>query len=100
RARELSGATGLAVDALSNAAKTFLEITHDVMQQQTLIRELVQLKTLPMANQAAELVQTAVDMAEKLAAESKADAAAERARANRINLIVLIVVILSLVGSV
>ena len=100
RARELSGATGLAVDALSNAAKTFLDITHDVMQQQTLMRELVQLKTLPMANQAAELMQTAVDMAEKLAAAAKADAAAELARANRINLIAIIVVIAALAGSV
>jgi len=45
-------------------------------------------------------VQAAVDMAEKLAAQAKADAAAELARANRINLIALIVVILSLVGSV
>jgi methyl-accepting chemotaxis protein len=102
RARELSNGTDLpaSIDALSTSATTFFDITHDVMQQQTLMRELVQLKTLPMANQAAELVQTAVDMAEKLAAESKADAAAELARANRINLTVLIVVIASLVGSV
>jgi methyl-accepting chemotaxis protein len=102
RAHELSGASELTatIDALSTSATTFFDITHDVMQQQTLMRELVQLKTLPMANQAAELVQTAVDTAQKLAAEAKADAAAELAQANRINLIVLIVVILSLVGSV
>jgi len=102
RAHELSGGTGLtaAIDALSTTATAFFDITHDVMQQQTLMRELVQLKTLPMAKQAAEVVQAAVDMAEKLAVESKADAAAELARANRINLAVLIVVILSLVGSV
>ena len=102
RARELSSATDWpgAIDALSNAAKAFIDITHDVMQQQTLMRELVQLKTLPMANQAADLMQTAVDMAEKLAVTAKADAAAELAQANRVNLIAIIVVILSLVGSV
>ena len=102
RAHELSSATEstATIDSLSTSATTFFETTHDVMRQQTLMRELVQLKTMPMANQAAELVQTAVDMAEKLAAESKADAAAELAQANRINLIVLIVVMLSLLGSV
>ncbi len=71
RAQELSGATELraTIDALSTSANAFFDITHDVMRQQTLMRELVQIKTVPMANQAAELVQTAVDMAQKLAAE-------------------------------
>ena len=89
-----------AIDALAAQAKTFASITDEVLKAETTKTEIVELRTLPVANQATALMREAVDSAKKLAGEAKADAAAALAQANLISLVLAAIIVLALIGSI
>jgi len=88
------------VDALTADAKGFAAATTEALQLEAVKKDLAEVQTLPRANQAVELMRTAVDTAEKLAADAKEQAAAELVQANRIAFAAATAVILSLIGAV
>ena len=101
-ARSIVSDTGLlgTINSLAATVKAFSEATREAIRTETEKRELVDAKAVPVANQILELMRTAVDVAEKSAEEAKTLAASELSQANRLSFIMLIVMMLSLVGSV
>ena len=87
-------------DALSTDAKGFAAATAEALQMEASKKEIVEVQTLPRANHAIELMRTAVDTAEKSAADAKSAATAELSQANSIAFIAATAVILSLIGSI
>lgn len=94
--KELSGL----VDLLSVDAKGFAAATAEALQLEAVKKDLVENQTLPRANRAVELMRTAVDTAQKLAAEAKEQAAADLVQANRVAFAAALAVIVALIGSV
>lgn len=88
------------VEQLSAHAKGFAVATSETLQVEAVKKDLVELQTLPRANQAIELMRTAVDTAEKSAADAKTAAAAELSQAHGVAFIAATAVILSLIGSI
>ncbi len=88
------------VEQLSAHAKGFAVATSETIQVEAVKKDLVELQTLPRANQAIELMRTAVDTAEKSAADAKTAAAAELSQAHGVAFIAATAVILSLIGSI
>ena len=88
------------VEALSADAKGFGAATTEALQLEPVKKDLVEVQTLPKANQAIELMRVAVDTAGKLAGEAKVQAAAELTQANRIAFAIATAVIVSLIGAV
>jgi methyl-accepting chemotaxis protein len=88
------------LDVLSADAKGFADITREVFTAEAAKMELVAKRTLPVANQATELVRAAVDAASGRSQEARASATAELASANRVSFIVSTAVVLSLIGSI
>lgn len=85
----------LSADAKANAAATA-----EATKLEAVKKDLVEVQTLPRANQAIELMREAVDVAEKRATESQAEAAAQLSQSNRISFAASVAVILSLIGAV
>ncbi|HXI08118.1 MAG TPA: methyl-accepting chemotaxis protein [Bradyrhizobium sp.] len=102
RARSLSTDTGLiaGADELGGLIKAFNAANDEVLRLDGSKMELVNLKTLPVSNEAIGLMGTAVDTAEKLANDAKAAAASELTQANRISFALAVGVIMALVGSI
>jgi methyl-accepting chemotaxis protein len=100
-ARSLASDKGLlgSIDALFPIAKAFSSVTGEATKAEAVKRETSGM-VLAIANQALELMRSAVDTAEKLTQDAKAEAAAELSHANRMSSILAIVVMLTLAGSV
>ncbi|HXH46924.1 MAG TPA: methyl-accepting chemotaxis protein [Bradyrhizobium sp.] len=88
------------IEALSADAKANAAATAEAIKLEAVKKDLVEVQTLPRANQAIELMREAVDVAEKRATESQAEAAAQLAQSNRISFVASVAVILSLIGAV
>lgn len=88
------------IEALSSDAKGFAAATAEAAKFEAVKKDLVEMQTLPRANQAVELMRVAVEAADKLASEGKNDAAAQLSQSNRISFVASLAVILSLIGAV
>ena len=89
-----------AINALAAIVKGFSAATGEAIKAEAVKKELVDLKTLPVANQAQELMRTAVDLAERNTEEAKTLATTALNQADRLSFVMAIVVMLTLVGSV
>ena len=94
--KELQAAT----ETLSTNAKGFAAATAETLQMEAVKKDLVEVQSLPRSNQAIELMRAAVDTAEKLAGDTKAEAADELSHANRLAFGAGVAIILALIGSV
>jgi methyl-accepting chemotaxis protein len=101
-ARSIISDTGLlgTIDSLAGTVKGFSAATREAVQAEADKKELVDVKAVPAANQILELMQTALDIAEKNTEEAKKLATSELSQANRLSLVMTIVMMVSLVGSV
>lgn len=88
------------IEALSSDAKAFAAATAEAAKLEAVKKDIVEVQTLPRANQAAELMREAVEVADKLAAASQSEAAAQLSQSNRISFAASVAVILSLIGAV
>ena len=102
RARSVVNNKGLqsAIDSLTAIAKGFSAATTEVVQLEAVKKDIVDTKTLPIANRAQELMGTTIRYATKVAEEAKTQAATELTQANRLSFAAAVAVMLSLVGSV
>jgi methyl-accepting chemotaxis protein len=87
------------ISSLDQIVKRFLAANDDVVKTEELKGDIVANRTVKFANDAAELMEATVANAQTNAKASKEEVAASTAQANRINLIMTVVVILSLVAS-
>ena len=101
-ARSIISDTGLlgTIDWLAKTVKGFSAVTGEAIEVEAAKKALFNEKASPAANQIVELMRTALDTAARNAEDAKALAAAELSQANRLNLVVAVIVMLSLVGSV
>jgi methyl-accepting chemotaxis protein len=101
-ARSIISDTGLlgTINSLATTVKGFSAVTGEAIQAEAAKKELVDVKASPIANQARELMRTAVEVAGKNTEEAKALATADLGQANRLSFAMAIVMMLSLVGSV
>ena len=101
-ARSIISDTGLlgTINSLATTVKGFSAVTAEAIQAEADKKELVDAKASPVANQARELMRTAVEIAEKNTEEAKTLATTELGQANRLSFAMTIVMMLSLVGSV
>jgi methyl-accepting chemotaxis protein len=88
------------IESLATTVKGFSAATQEAIQAEAVKKELVDMKAVPIANQILELMQTALDIAGKNAEEAKKLATSELSQANRLSLVMTIVMMLSLLGSV
>jgi methyl-accepting chemotaxis protein len=102
RARGVSNDTGLqnAFETLGITANDFVKASGEALLLEPVKKDLVEVRTVPVANQALGLMRTAVDAAEKLAEEAKADATVESGSASRVSFAAAILVMMTLIGSV
>jgi methyl-accepting chemotaxis protein len=102
RARTVASDKGLqsAIDSLTVAANDFVRVTGEALLLEPVKKELVEVKTLPVASQALELMRAAVNIAEKRTEEAKTQAATELSSAGRVSFTGAILVVMTLVGSV
>ena len=87
------------ISSLDSIVKRFLAANDDVVKTEALKDDILANRSVKFANEAAELMEATVANAQKNFAVSKDEVAAETAQANRINLIMAGIVILSLVAS-
>ena len=101
-ARSIISDMGLlgAINSLAATVKIFSAATDEAIKAEAIKKDLVEVKAAPVANQAMQLMRTAMDIAEKNAAEAKTLATTELSQTNRLNFAMAIIVVLSLVGSV
>jgi len=101
-ARSIVSDTGLlgTIDSLAATVKGFSAATREAIEAEAAKKELVDVKALPIAHQILELTQTALDIAARSAEEAKTLATTELSQADRLSLVIAMVVMLSLVGSV
>jgi methyl-accepting chemotaxis protein len=88
------------VSNLSSIVKRFLAANEEAVKTEQLKNDITVSRTVAPAAQAAELMESTVDNAQKNAKTSKEEVIADTAQANSINLIMAIVVVVSLIGSV
>ena len=102
RSRSLSGDKALQsiIEPLAVLASDYVKATGEALLLDPVKKELVEVKTLPVGNQALGLMRAAVDTAEKLTEEAKNDAAAEMRFASRVSFASAIIVMMTLIGSV
>jgi methyl-accepting chemotaxis protein len=102
RARNVSNDKGVqnSIESMAAAANDFVKVTGEALLLEPVKKDLVEVKTLPVANQALGLMRAAVDTAEKLTEGAKADAAAELSSASRVSFAGAILVMMTLIGSV
>ena len=87
------------ISSLNSIVKRFLAANDEVVKTEQLKNDIVVNRTVNVATEAVELMETTVDTAQKNSTASKNEVVAETAQANRINLTMAVIVILSLVGS-
>jgi methyl-accepting chemotaxis protein len=87
------------ISSLDSIVKRFLAANDDVVKTETLKDDIIANRSVKFANEAAELMEATVSNAQKNSAVSKDEVAAETAQANRINLIMAGIVILTLIAS-
>jgi methyl-accepting chemotaxis protein len=87
------------ITSLDSVVKRFLAANDDVVKTEALKDDILANRSVKFANEAAELMEMTVSIAQKNFAVSKDEVAAETAQANRINLIMAGIVILTLVAS-
>jgi methyl-accepting chemotaxis protein len=101
-ARSIISDTGLLgiINSLATTVKGFSAVTGEAIQAEAAKKELVDVKASPIANQARELMRTAVEVAGKNTEEAKTLATTDLGQANSLSLAMAIVMMVSLVGSV
>ncbi len=87
------------ISSLDSVVKRFLAANDDVVKTEALKGDILANRSVKFANEAAELMEMTVSTAQKNSAVSRDEVAAETAQANRINLIMAGIVILTLVAS-
>jgi methyl-accepting chemotaxis protein len=87
------------ISSLDSIVKRFLAANDDVIKTEVLKDDIIANRSVKFANEAAELMEMTVSTAQKNSAVSKDEVAAETAQANRINLIMAGIVILTLIAS-
>ena len=88
------------VSSLSSIVKRFLAANEEAVKTERLKNDIILNRTVKPAAEAAELMEATVEGAQKRAMTSKEEVMADTAQANRISLIVAIVVVISLIASV
>jgi methyl-accepting chemotaxis protein len=88
------------ISSLDSIVKRFLAANDEVVKTEQMKNDIVANRTVNVAAEAVELMETTVETAQKNSMASKDEVVAETAQANRVNLIMAVIVILSLVGSV
>ncbi|NVN87943.1 MAG: methyl-accepting chemotaxis protein [Rhodopseudomonas sp.] len=88
------------IEALAGVAKTFIATTNELVKNEEATAAVTQTRALPAAAGGAEFVTAALGAAKKFLTEAKEQAEQETLQANRVNLWLSIVVVLSIVGSV
>ena len=88
------------VSSLSSIVKRFLAANEEAVKTEQLKNDIIINRTVKPAADAADLMEATVEGAQKYAMTSKEEVMADTAQANRINLIMAIVVVTSLVVSV
>jgi methyl-accepting chemotaxis protein len=88
------------IDSLAKTVKGFSAATQEAIQAEAAKKELVETKAMPVVAQTVELMRAALDNASKNAEAAKNLATTELGEANRLSLIMGIVMILALLGSV
>jgi methyl-accepting chemotaxis protein len=88
------------VSSLSSIVKRFLAANEEAVKTERLKNDIILNRTVKPAAEAAELMEATVEGAQKRAMTSKEEVIADTAQANRISLIVAIVVVISLIASV
>jgi methyl-accepting chemotaxis protein len=89
-----------AIDALGSTAKAFVASTNELVKLEDNISALIVSRGLPAAAESSDLITAAIAASRKAAAEAKDVAAQQLVQANRINLVLSIAVVLSIIGSV
>jgi len=87
------------ISSLSSVVKRFLAANEDVIKTEQLKTDIVNNRTVKVVADAAELMELVVENAQKNSVASKEEVAAELAQANRIDLIMTVIVIGSLIAS-
>jgi methyl-accepting chemotaxis protein len=87
------------ISSLDQIVKRFLAANDEVVKSEELKADIVTNRTVKVVADAAELMEATVDNAQKNSKTSKDEVMTETADANRINLIMAIVVIVSLIAS-
>jgi methyl-accepting chemotaxis protein len=88
------------IDSLAKTVKGFSAATQEAIQAEAAKKELVETKAMPVVAQTVELMRTALDNAGKNAEAAKTLAGTELSQANRLGLILGLVMILVQLGSV
>jgi methyl-accepting chemotaxis protein len=88
------------VSNLSSIVKRFLAANEDAVKTEQLKNDIIANRTVKSAADAADLMEATVESAQKYAMTTKEEVMADTAQANRINLIMAIVVVISLIASV
>jgi methyl-accepting chemotaxis protein len=88
------------VSTLSSIVQKFLAANEELVKTEQLKNEIIVNRTVKAAAEAAELMEATVETAQQAAKTSKDEVMADTAHANRINLIMAIVVVISLIASV
>jgi methyl-accepting chemotaxis protein len=87
------------ISSLSSVVKRFLAANEEVIKTEQLKTDIVVNRTVKVVADAADLMEQVVDNAQKNSAVSKDEVAAELAQANRIDLVMTVIVIGSLIAS-
>jgi methyl-accepting chemotaxis protein len=87
------------IDRLAPLVKKFLATTDEVIEADLLKNDISKTRTVPIANQVAELLRTAVPIAQRAVADAKAGASDKMLEAGLFNLGFGITIILVLLGS-
>ncbi len=88
------------VSSLSSIVKRFLAANEEAVKTEQLKNDIIINRTVKPAAEAADLMEATVEGAQKRAMTSKEEVMADTAQANRISLIMAIVVVISLIASV
>lgn len=88
-----------AIEKLTVRARDFIMITGQIMLLGPARKELVEVKTMPVADQAIGLMRASVDTAEKLTADARSQAAAELDFTSRVSFIGAVLMVITLAGS-
>jgi len=87
------------ISSLSSVVKRFLAANEEVIKTEQLKTDIVVNRTVKVVADAADLMEQVVDNAQKNSVVSKDEVAAELAQANRIDLVMTVIVIGSLIAS-
>src|SRR6185312_11278268 len=88
------------VSSLSSIVKRFLAANEEAVKTEQLKNDIIINRTVKPAAEAADLMEATVEGAQKRAMTSKEEVMADTAQANRISLIMALVVVISLIASV